>query len=178
MRIAVLLAGAAFAAAPLAAQTAAPVDERTRDVSGCYDLTVGRWTIGDEFTTSPEHKPPSRFRLDTVPPPHFPVEYHRVAPSSGDTQLNTDSWRWIDSARMIIRWSANTTAGVQLDLRVDGDSLYGTAAEFGDQFVMGRQFPATRAVARRAVCRPPLAPSPATAAASARPGSLPAYRRP
>jgi len=178
MRIHALLALATITALPVAAQHASPVDERTRDVAGCYDLTLGRWMLGPDTGITPMHRPPSKFRLDTIPPEQFPAGYFRVAPSSGDNRLNIDSWRWIDTARFIARWSANTISGVQLDLKVDGDSLVGRASEFGDQLMLSRQFPSATAVARRAACRPPLDQRSAIPAASGRPGNLPAYRRP
>jgi hypothetical protein len=152
-RALVLIACIALAIASASAQRGGAVDERTRRIAGCYTLSVGRWFSGADTMAMPERMPPARFRLDSVGIEHFPAEYHQVMPTSGVTPLNMDSWRWIDSNRIAVRWSANTVSGVELDLRVRADTLVGMAATFGEPIMLGRPFPAAPVVARRTVCR-------------------------
>ncbi len=143
---------AAPAAAPARAQQSERIDAATLRVAGCYELAVGRWVAGADTTAIPAHKPPARFRLDSVTRAGFPADYRRVEPSSGNTLLNIDSWRWMDTGRLVLTWSANTVAGVRLDLHVRADSLVGNAASFDETVKYDRTFATAPVVARRVAC--------------------------
>ena len=145
----------AVTAATAFAQKSAMQDERTRNVVWCYELTLGVWATAGDSSVLPSHNPPARFLLDSVGRDQFPPEYHTVTPGSAPSPLNIDSWRWIDTARLLVTWSSNTLAGVRLDMHVVGDSLVGTASAFDEPVVSLRAYPTAHAVARRAVCRTP-----------------------
>ena len=146
------LAAIAPATGAAAAQRAGLIDARTRNMAGCYELVTGRWTAGADTMAIPAHQPPARFRLDSLPRDKFPSDYHRVEPSSGSTLLNIDAWRWTDSSRLVITWSANTVEGVRMDVRVSADSLIGSAASFNETVTYDRPFATASAVARRVAC--------------------------
>jgi hypothetical protein len=144
------LIGAIGIATSVHAQTDTSALVRAR--SGCYALTLGRWS-GPLPTSSPEaHTPPVRFRLDTIALMTRPGRRFAVDPAQVIPGRMAASWALLPNDSIGMFWSTGFI-GVRLRLAVRGDSLVGFATAFRDAHSpLDPPDPTASVTATRAVC--------------------------
>lgn len=121
---------AASFASPAAQAQAPAFDTVTR---GCYRLLLGEWSHPSQSGMPSLHVPPEVVRFDTAEAsfPRTPsLRRYRIYPSIPAIEASRRPWdpawmlRGADSLQ--VNWTTGF-AGVQLDLHVRGDSLFGLA---------------------------------------------------
>ena len=127
---------------------------------GCYQLRLSEWSHPFQSDMPALHVPPEIVRFDTAevsfPRTRSPVRY-RIHPNVPAIEASRRPWDpgWmlssLDSVR--VNWTTGF-AGVQLDLDVRGDSLFGLATARYD--VAGLPIPRARVVGWRIACPPQL----------------------
>jgi len=111
-----------------------------RRLSGCYRLTLGRWSRPLEATAIPQARtPPERFRLDTTAlPGPFSAGYAVEPPAVFATRrgVRPAAWRPLGGDSLRVFWSTGFV-GVRLHLVAQGDTLVGRAVTFHDAYAEG-----------------------------------------
>jgi hypothetical protein len=122
-------------AAPWANEVHGQTRQPPRAMAGCYQATLGHWS-------SPLHidhwVPPSTFQLDTtVLSLWLPRDTAwAVQPKLVHRDRLPASWRYTAPDSVVISWSTGFS-GVQLRLRVTGDTLRGEAITRDDKHIVG-----------------------------------------
>jgi hypothetical protein len=151
----VLLSTILALAAPHAQESAFDTVSR-----GCYRLLLSEWSYPFQSGMPSLHVPPEFVRFDTAevsfPRTRSPVRYW-IHPNIPAIEASRRPWdpAWMlsspDSVR--VNWTTGF-AGVQLDLAVRGDSLFGLATARYD--VAGLPIPWAKVVGGRIECPPHL----------------------
>ena len=130
---------------PAAQHTAAPIDPNPLKFwAGCYKLRLSSWSPKPS-----EFEVPAVLRLD---PTLGSLGRHPATPikSSSGRQFQ-GFWRPFDAESVRVSWT-NGFWGLDMVLKIDGDSVLGRVSEWRD-FIRGPDFPPSASLsARRAIC--------------------------